>query len=52
MNNISDLNKTIDEMMPETIQGFKSILEKSLQNTEQKIDYQSYPKNLFSEKNT
>ena len=39
MNNISDLNKTIDEMMPETIQGFKSILEKDLQSAKQEYDW-------------
>jgi len=52
MNNPSAIQKMIEEKMPEVMERYKSTLVENIQSTEQKIDYQTYHKNLFSEKNT
>jgi len=52
MNNPSDFQTTFEAKMPELIEKFKSTLVDNLQSSQQEFDYQSYYRNLISEKNT
>jgi len=52
MNNISDSNKMIDKIIQESMEKFKSFTVENLQDAKQEFDYQSYYRNLISEKNT
>jgi len=52
MNNISDSNKMIDKIIQESMEKFRSVTVDRLQIAEKKFEYETYNKEIFSEKNT